>query len=470
VYGNVVVWALLGQLSASVPQSDPSALVGQLGAARYADREAAAGALERLGRSALPALRAAREQRDLEVRSRASGLVQKIESALLTQPTRVRLDFDNTPLPEVARLLSIQTGFTIALYPEKQPAWGRQRIKLRESEPVNFWRAVDQLCETAGLQYDASTHGLMSHLQPTFTLTDGSMRTVAPVSDHGPFRVSLLAAEYRRQVSYGRGEPGVSRVPPPPRPAARPLEPARRNGEQSPVPDPKIIVQFSADLLIAAEPRLILCQRGPLQVLEACDERGNSLATSTDEAQLIRRDAGYMGVSSSGPAIPIQVPLERPRQAGQLIKKLRGMVPVTVASRRPDPLIVPLTGSAGKTFGNGDLRLTVHSITVAPNGANHTALVVSVNSSEPDTAALDREASGLMQLEQPAIERLQIEIVDTRGQPVPWFQSGIERETSRITLILPNHPTLTTPKELRFYALTRGNVTVPFEFTDIPMP
>ena len=69
VYGNLVALVLLGQLSTSAPQSDPSALVGQLGAARYADREAAAGALERLGRAALPALRAARDHRDPEVRS-----------------------------------------------------------------------------------------------------------------------------------------------------------------------------------------------------------------------------------------------------------------------------------------------------------------------------------------------------------------------------------------------------------------
>ena len=32
---------------------------------------------------------------------------QKIESSLLTQPTRFRLDFQNTPLPEVTKSLSL---------------------------------------------------------------------------------------------------------------------------------------------------------------------------------------------------------------------------------------------------------------------------------------------------------------------------------------------------------------------------
>jgi hypothetical protein len=469
VHGNFVALLLLGQLSISGAQSDPSALVSELGAPRYADREAAAATLLGLGRAALPNLRAARAARDPEVRSRACGLVEKIESALLTQPTRVRLDFDNTPLSEVTRLLSAQTGFKIALSPENQPGWRRQRITMHESEPVNFWKAVDQLCDSAGLQYNVGMHGYMDQLQPAFTLTDGSMRTVTPVSDHGPFRVSLLGVDYRRQLTYGRAEPST-RVPPPPRPAAPPAAPVRKTGDASSRPDPKIIVQFSADLLVAAEPRLVLCQRGPLQVLEACDERGNSLAMHTDDGQLVSRYAGYMGLMSSAPTMPLQVPLERPRQAGQWIKKLRGTVPVTVASRRPDPLIVPLTESIGKTFGNSDLRLTVNGITVAPNAHNHTVLELSIKPGDHDTALDDGEPAGFLQLQQPATDRLQIEIVDTRGQLIPWFQSGGEPETSQITLMLTGLPQSTAAKELRYYTLARANVTVSFEFTDIPMP
>ncbi len=85
--------------------------------ADYAEREAASEALERLGRSALPVLRAARDSRDLEIRNRAHDLIQKIEGALLTQPSKVKLDFENKPLVEVMRSLSQQTGFKVALYP-----------------------------------------------------------------------------------------------------------------------------------------------------------------------------------------------------------------------------------------------------------------------------------------------------------------------------------------------------------------
>ena len=98
--------------------------------------------------------------RDPEVRTRAGALAQKIENALLTQPTRLQLNFQNSPLPEVARSLSRQTGFRIELYPANLPKWRQQRVNLNESESVDFWKAIDQLCDLAGLQYNASMHGL----------------------------------------------------------------------------------------------------------------------------------------------------------------------------------------------------------------------------------------------------------------------------------------------------------------------
>src|SRR4029077_4024866 len=110
-------------------------LVAQLGAARYADRPAAAAALERVGRPAFPPLRSARDSQDMEIRTRAAGLAQRIEGALLTQPTRIRLDFTNTTLSDVTRALSLQTGFHITLSPQNLPRWKYQRITLLQSQP-----------------------------------------------------------------------------------------------------------------------------------------------------------------------------------------------------------------------------------------------------------------------------------------------------------------------------------------------
>jgi len=85
---------------------DPSALVARLGSPRYADRRGASDDLEKLGRRAVEALRAARSTDDAEVRSRAEMLLDKIETDLLTRPTMVTLDGRGRPLVEVVRDLA----------------------------------------------------------------------------------------------------------------------------------------------------------------------------------------------------------------------------------------------------------------------------------------------------------------------------------------------------------------------------
>src|SRR5207248_4057880 len=60
-----------------------AALIEQLGSAECAQREAATRALDKIGRPALAALRAAAEKHaNLEVRRRAKGLVEKLENSL----------------------------------------------------------------------------------------------------------------------------------------------------------------------------------------------------------------------------------------------------------------------------------------------------------------------------------------------------------------------------------------------------
>src|SRR5438445_11192676 len=81
---------------------DPAALVDDLASPREAVRAEAAGALEERGRPALPALYRARSAGDPDLRRRVEGLIDLIERQRLLRATRVRLDFADRPLPEVA--------------------------------------------------------------------------------------------------------------------------------------------------------------------------------------------------------------------------------------------------------------------------------------------------------------------------------------------------------------------------------
>ncbi len=460
---KVLLLTLLGQVPGG--QADPADLVARLGATRYADREAASLALEQLGRPALPALRMARGSRDPEVRNRAAGLVHRIEGSLLTQPTRIRLDFERAPLPEVVRSLGEQAGFKVALYPDNLPKWKYQKVTLKQPGPVTFWKAVDLLCDAVLIQHDPRLHGIGGPREPTFALTDGTTRTPTPNFDHGPFRVSLLGVHYQHDLNYG--SPGVG-VPggfgPPggaPRPA-RPLPPPRVRI------NPVTSTQFSAQLLVAAEPRLFISQNGPLQVVEAFDNRGNSLIAPAGRGPVVNRFSGYFGVMS-GSVIQLHVPFHRPTAPGETIKKFRGVIPLSVSSRGPDPLVVPLDHGMGRRFANADVEVTVHGVHSQPN-ARQTVLELAVKSHERPAPAESVDSDAFGDVYRADTPRQQLEIVDSRGQLVSWFPVGIDSDTSRLTLGLMNLPANASLKELRYYTLTRATVNLPFEFADIPMP
>jgi hypothetical protein len=461
---NLVLLVLAGQVPAASPDRDPAALVAQLGAARYADRQAAAEALERIGRPALPALRGARDSRDLEIRTRAWSLAQKIEGALLTQPTRVKLDVENALLTEVTRALGAQTGFKLDLYPKNLPKWRFQRVTLHVPEPIDFWKVVDQLCDAAGLQYNANMHNLGTEREPTFALMDGPIRAITPISDHGPFRVSLIGVDYQRHVSYLPSNT-LGRVPPP-RPRPEPAPAAPREPGSRPKLHPVTSVQCAAQLVVAAEPRLTLTyQNDSLQLMEAVDDRGNSLIPA-GKGGPASRSAGYFGIMS-GPVVNLPVQLQRPAAAGEMIKKLRGSIPLAVSSRRPDPLIVPLANAVGKSFENPDVQLTVDEIRPLAN-ARTTQIELTLRPSDRDAASNAEVDASISLFRRSYPAPLQIELTDARGQLVTWIQSNADVANSRVTLTASN--LMTELKELRYYTLTRSNVTVPFEFSDIPLP
>ena len=87
--------------------------------------------------------------------------------------------------------------------------------------------------------------------------------------------------------------------------------------------NPIASVQFSAQLLVAAEPRLALSNVRQPQLVEAVDDLGNSLVPVAAADPFVSRHSGYFGMTT-GPVVQLQAPLQRPESAGEHIKKLRG--------------------------------------------------------------------------------------------------------------------------------------------------
>ncbi len=450
---------VLGLAAQTAPVADPSALVEQLGAPRYVDREAAARELEHLGRKAVPVLQAARDSRDMEIRTRAAALLHRIEGSLLTLPTLVSLDFKDAVLADVVQTLSKRSGMNLAFFPQNHPRWNSDRISLQQTEPLPFWKAVDRLCLLTGLQYDLELRGFAARGEPTLTLTDRGPRPVYPVSDYGPFRVNLVSLECQRNVGFA-----VLPQPVPARPGTRRALPG-----EPPIPQPRPVtsVQCSVQLQVVAEPRLGLNQTGALQILQARDERGNSLVPENQGTPIMMRNAGYLGGTCSS-VLHLRAPLTRPENPGRTIKVLRGSIPLRVVSRQPDPLVVPLANAAGKSFDKRDLHLAIHEVRSDPNRRQR-QIELSVHEDHGDGIPGSDDTEPPMPGQRLDAHQQNIEVIDARGQALPWFQTSVDLQSSRLTLTLAGLAGA-EPKELRYYRLTETTVEVPFAFTDLLMP
>jgi hypothetical protein len=442
---------------------DAAGLVARLGAPRYADREEAAKALEALGREAIPALKAARDAADPEVRSRATLLRGKIESALMVRPTVVRLDFEDRPLPEVVRALGERAGVPMLLLPENNPALQGRRVTLRADEPVTLWQALDRLGRAAGVQHVVSNAGLPGSRSPAIQLVARPGEPAAPpTSDSGPFRLLVQGIHYHRDLTFGAGGNngvvfGGNGV----------VMNADRAGGRA------ATEQFYLDLQVTAEPRMLVSQNGPLKLVEAIDEKNQSLLPAGNEASALRT-AGYYGMVNSGmSSVQLQVQLKHPAGAGERIKRLRGVVPVIVSTRKDDPLVIPLADAKGKTFNTAEWGVTVHEIK-ADADQPRTTIEISVRSSAPADPALGgRVGMELAGLRSSYQAQSQIEILDAQGRAYrQWFpaSSRADAEELRMTLMLLPSDDVGAPAQIRFYDMARAATEATFEFHDIPMP
>src|SRR5207247_422067 len=119
----------------------------------FAAREAAMTALDQLGGTALPALKAALRSSDAEVQWRAEEVAQRIERRLevqrLLKPRTVRLSYKDTPVAEAVADFAQKTGFQVQIL-DAERAKITRKITL-DTGDVPFWQAYQRLCEAAGL-------------------------------------------------------------------------------------------------------------------------------------------------------------------------------------------------------------------------------------------------------------------------------------------------------------------------------
>lgn len=446
MWKTVLLGVVAPLLGLAGPAPDVRDLVARLGAPRYADREAAAEAILALGREALPALREARDAEDPEVRSRVEAILLEIEVGLMLQPTRVRVDFASRPLREVVEDLGRQGAVPVALEAATRESHGGRRLTLRDPEPLAFWEAIDRVCREAGLHAGFGLReGPDGRPAQGLLLYDARGRRPAPVFDSGPFRVKLIGSHFQRNQLF-EPEPGDPEVP-------------------------MSSDQCQLQLLVMAEPRLRLAQRGTIRLSEARDDRGQSLLPPSPLAES-GLDPPNIFAFAGGASLQASVDLRRPEQPGRRIASLKGTIPLALAARRPGPLEVPLPVSIGRTYVGDDVALVVHALRTDPNDPQLTLELTirppTTAESSPRRSRTNGSAASLA----PEFLEHQVEVEDRGGRPYVIFPLEVrpQGESCRLTLLLAPTDGAAGPARLRFYGLTRTTTDLPFEFSDVPMP
>jgi hypothetical protein len=418
------------------PSPDATLLVEQLGASRYASRIVAEGKLVGLGRASLPALRMGAVSKDAEIRARSAALLERIEGASLIEPTPIRFDLRQATLTEAIDEINRQSGFRISLAPERDAAAARRRVTLQSREPMTFWQAMDALCQAGGVRPLAELGGSPSPSGEGFSLGDGALAELGPSSDNGPFRVRLTSVHLQSEVRPGRSPEAASR-------------------------------DFFLQLSLVAEPRLAIANDGAARVTVALDDRGRSLMVAQG-SQTIRRSSGYFGLSPAS-NLAFRLDLDYPEPEVAQLRLIRGVVPVRVETRKPNPLVIPLSSRPGQVFRRGEAELTLIE-TLPASPTQPTTIRVAIRQvgalAEPVDSAVLRPPG-------PRGDSIlhRVEVLDAKGAVLPWFPSvtrQAEAET-QVTMTVGRTASGSEPAALRFYETIQTKTEVGFEFRDVPI-
>jgi hypothetical protein len=432
-------------------------LIRQLGSTKYAERQAASQQLLELGATALKALQDARLSEDLEVRLRARQLVlqlqRRLETAQALAAPPVRLVCKETPLGAAVADLARQSGFAIHLE-DDLGGLAERKITL-DTGPTTFWRALDQLCHTAGLVESAELPEI------------GEGDPGKPDN-----RVVLVKGQPSRLPTF---HAGALRI----RSPARAADPLPKVG-----PD-------TTFFLLEARPAATLAWDGVVgvRILKAVDDKGQFLtqpstgtgfALSKKAMQVPGADVfdAYTGHWDTLPGNPrtLFIPLQTAKHPSKVLKELQGTLLAQVQVFRPVASVDNILQAVGKKVEastGGPLTILAVArqadgtvqVQITVEGLGHLARFVRVRpgfvairgSSTPTAdhfALQDKDGRGFR------LTRVEQDVIDVKGKPFG--------QEYRLTY----QPSPGQGEAFRFIFSGQRPLTieVPFTLKEVPLP
>ncbi len=449
IHPTVFIAVAIGQVA-----SDPSELVRRLGSADVAEQRRAAAALLESGRTAMPALMAAREADDAGLRSRVQEICTRIEAASVGRATRVRLELRDVPIKQAIAALEKSAGVKLELAePDARDdvAMWRRRITLITPGEVPFWEALEMMRRATGV-----APGSMGSARQLDFEKPGSES--GPVSISGPFRGQLLGVRHNRRLELGKATRGIesyTRAVP------------SRGGEGNPRVGPTretLVVR----LWVHPEPGAHFLSLPPEMnpplppgpglnyrpgwtsfVSRAEDEQGRSLRPVGP------KPAGMLGGAVSFTAFLVEVPLAMPYPPGRRLDRLEISVPFSFLGERQDPIDVRLAGAPGRTVRGSGATLTI--LGAKPGDPSTFEVIVT-----PD----------------PTLGRDPESIRSRPGQPCFFDEKGnlLRPMVSESNTFLRGKrwtcrfPAGESPARLRYAGIVQADVVAVFRFAGVPLP
>jgi hypothetical protein len=496
-------------------------LIDQLGADSFQDREQARKELETIGLPALPALRQAIKQSDLETSRRAASLIRVIEEKARTMsmlaPKMVHLKVHDLPVLEAVDKLAKLSGYTVRVDGDRTPLTGK-KVTI-DTGKVTFWEALDRLGDAAGL---------------------AEKMTLASIP--GDPNVTKGVAYY---PLLGGGAPprrSAKRLPPPPpplrlmplpaKPERLPMEandrPADEKAKEFAVPSmviPGMVIlmpnatanrhasyagairvslksakslappHYDFALEASAEPRLLGCGPNAVPTIaRAIDEHGQALTFVIDPMadeisapdipglEVVPNFRAYFGQAVNG-TLPRGIPirLQQGAKPAKRLKELTGTLPVQVLLPNSTLAAHDLTavGKCTDIKGGGRLRLRKVEKGALPGtaGDNYTvvyALEGLLNGAIPNLVAI----RGNQRL--PVIDQWVPRLLDAKGErlmlilgpPTVAQESGPNGQiaTTVVTAMFRREAGQGEPVQLLLTGTHAATVVVPFRFVEVPLP
>lgn len=387
------------------------ALLQQLGASDFAQREAAQKQLDMMSWRDLDWLRqAVRTGTDAEVRARLAARVAAIEEEVASNPPPVSLELKGASFDVMVDALSRITGTRLDSRPPRVPVPENYVYTLSAHEEP-FWQVFQKLSAQDGFRFVYEGGGRLGRFGPDWK--EGAIV--------GPVAVFPLAIERRR-----RSQLQVDR--------SKAIEPET----------------MSLEYIVAVDPRVRIIDFIDCDITDVIDDRGNVLR----KAQFEKFMGGSRGFSQDETFELKSVSLLIPSKLGKTIASAKGQASFRVPVVQEKVDIADPENKVGQEFKLAGTTVTLKRFVVQGSRAAVTGVEMDFEGKE--------NADAKPGYAEPAVAYV---VTDARGMPVC---NGTFREKASVEA---DEGHFSGPVVLHLSIPTKiKEVTVPFELKDLPLP